>query len=151
MESESIVRDVAKGSSTYGHYVAWVGRFEDILAGKPGDYRIKLVHNTLRKTSDKPGQGNVDCGYSDLELLPDGTIIATTYLKYDEGPEKHSVMNTRFTLAEIDVLAGKKRTVFATENTEIAGQQSLCASQRLCALCVFNFSKCQVGLRFVGK
>ena len=98
-------RDVAKSSPTYGHYVAWVGRFEDILAGKPGDYRIKLFHNTLRQSSDKPGQGNADCGYSDLEVLPDGTIIATTYLKYAEGPEKHSVMNTRFTLAETDALA----------------------------------------------
>ena len=50
----------------------WVGRFEDILAGKPGDYRIKLLNNTLRQSSDKPGQGNADCGYSDLEVLPDG-------------------------------------------------------------------------------
>ncbi len=98
-------RDMAKSSSTYGHYVAWVGRFEDILAGKPGDYRIKLFHNSLRMESDKPGEGNADCGYSDLEVLPDGTIIATTYLKYADGPEKHSVMNTRFTLAETDALA----------------------------------------------
>ena len=100
-------RDVAKSSSTYGHYIAWVGRFEDILQGKPGDYRVKLFHNTLRSKSDKPGQGNADCGYSDLEILPNGTLIATTYLKYAEGPEKHSVMNTRFTLAETDALAGK--------------------------------------------
>jgi len=44
---------------------------------------------------------------SDLKLLLDGTSIATTYLKYAEGPEKHTVMNTRFTLAETDALAGK--------------------------------------------
>ena len=94
-------RDVAKSSPTYGHYLAWVGRFE----GKPSDYRAKLFHNTLRKESDKPGTGNADCGYSDLELLPDGTIIATTYLKYAAGPGKHSVMNTRFTLTETDSLA----------------------------------------------
>jgi hypothetical protein len=97
-------RDVSKSSSTYGHYVAWVGRFENILAGKSGDYRLKLFHNTLRKDADKPGRGSADCGYSDLELLPDGTIIATTYLKYADGPEKHSVMNTRFTLEETDAL-----------------------------------------------
>ena len=59
----------------------------------------------MRKESDKPRTGNADCGYSDLELLPDGTIIATTYLKYAVGPEKHSVMNTRFTLTETDSLA----------------------------------------------
>ena len=100
-------RDKAKHSPSYGHYVAWVGRFEDVLNGKPGDYRLKLFHNTLRKASDQPGRGNADCGYSDLELLPDGTIIATTYLKYAKGPEKHSVMNTRFTLAETDALLRK--------------------------------------------
>jgi len=101
-------RDVAKSSSTYGHYLAWVGRFEDILQGKPGDYRVKLFHNALRKESDQPGAGNADCGYSDLELLPDGTIVATTYLKYEAGPEKHSVMNTRFTLTETDSLVKER-------------------------------------------
>ena len=75
------------------------------LKGRSGDYRIKLFHNTMRSEADQPGKGNTDCGYSDLEVLPDGTLIATTYLKYADGPEKHSVMNTRFTLAETDKLA----------------------------------------------
>jgi hypothetical protein len=97
-------RDVARTSTTYGHYVAWVGRFEDILEGIPGEYRIKLFHNSLRSDLEKPGTGNTDCGYSDLELLPDGTIVATTYLKYGAGPEKHSVVNTRFKLSETDSL-----------------------------------------------
>lgn len=98
-------RDVTATSPTYGHYVAWVGHFEDIVEGRSGDYRIKLFHNTMRSEADQPGKGNTDCGYSDLEVLPDGTLIATTYLKYADGPEKHSVMNTRFTLAETDKLA----------------------------------------------
>lgn len=97
-------RDMAKTSPTYGHYVAWVGRFEDILAGRAGDYRIKLLHNALRTDTDEPGKGNTDCGYSDLELLPNGTLIATTYLKYAVGPEKHSVVNTRFRLEETDAM-----------------------------------------------
>lgn len=95
-------RDMAVSSSTYGHYVAWVGRFEDLAGGRAGDYRIKLFHNSLRKEVDEPGKGNTDCGYSDLEVLPDGTVVATTYVKYAEGPEKHSVMNTRFRLDETD-------------------------------------------------
>lgn len=98
-------RDVTATSPTYGHYVAWAGHFEDIVEGRSGDYRIKLFHNTMRSEADQPGKGNTDCGYSDLEVLPDGTLIATTYLKYADGPEKHSVMNTRFTLAETDKLA----------------------------------------------
>jgi len=97
-------RDTASTSASYGHYLAWVGHFEDIVEGKAGDYRIKLFHNTLRGETDQPGKGNVDCGYSDLEVLPDGTLIATTYLKYAPGPEQHSVMNTRFKLEETDAL-----------------------------------------------
>ncbi|GEM_PF-3480490 len=103
-------RDVPKSSFTSGHHTAWVGRFEDTIAGKPGDYRVKLFHGTLRNESDKPGQGNIDCGYSDVELLAHGTIIATTYLKYAEDREKHSVMNTRLALAETDAFAGETAT-----------------------------------------
>lgn len=98
------MRDSSKTSSTYGHYVAWVGRFEDVLYGCQGQYRIKLLHNAARTDEDDPGQGNADCGYSDLEVLPDGTFIATTYVKYQPGPEKNSVINTRFTLPEMDQL-----------------------------------------------
>ena len=97
-------RDVAKSSPSYGHYLAWIGRFDDLVERNPGDYRIKLFHNTLRDESDEPGKGNFDCGYSDLEVLPDGTIVATTYLKYAPGPEKHSVVNTRFRLEETDAM-----------------------------------------------
>lgn len=97
-------RDIAETSGSYGHYVAWVGRFEDLSGNGEGDYRIKLFHNALRTVSDEPGRGNFDCGYSDLELLPDGTVVATTYVKQAMGQEKHSVMNTRFRLAETDAL-----------------------------------------------
>lgn len=98
------MRDMSKTSQTYGHYVAWVGRFEDITEGREGQYRIKLLHNASRTEKDGPGNGNRDCGYSDLEVLPDGTIIATTYIKHQPGPEKNSVINTRFKLPETDAL-----------------------------------------------
>ena len=62
-----------------------------------GQYRIKLLHS----------YSGGDCGYPGLELLPDGTFVATTYIKYREGPEKNSVVSTRFTLAETDKLASK--------------------------------------------
>ena len=97
-------RDIAKASPTYGHYLAWVGSFDSITSGPLDGYRIKLFHNSARADTDAPGTGNFDCGYSDLEVLPDGTIVATTYLKYAPGPEKHSVMNTRFRLSETDAL-----------------------------------------------
>jgi hypothetical protein len=102
------MRDMAKTSPTYGHYVAWVGRYDDIVGRREGEYRIKLLHNAARTTADGPGQGNADCGYSDIELLPDGTLVATTYVKHHPGPEKHSVVSTRFTLAETDGLLSRK-------------------------------------------
>ena len=102
------MRDRAKSSQSYGHYVAWVGRYDDIVEGREGQYRIKLLHNAARTDSDVPGKGNCDCGYSDLEVLPDGTIVATTYIKFQAGPEKNSVVNTRFKLPDIDAMLTEK-------------------------------------------
>ena len=107
-------RDMAKTSATYGHYVAWVGTLDDIVKRREGQYRIKLLHNASRTAEDKPGTGNSDCGYSDLELLPDGTVVATTYIKYVAGPEKNSVVSTRFKLTETDALAKRTPTSAAS-------------------------------------
>jgi hypothetical protein len=99
---------MAKTSTTYGHYVAWVGTLDDIVNRREGQYRIKLLHNTKRSPTDAPGTGNTDCGYSDLELLGDGTLIATTYIHYAVGPEKSSVVSTRFKLSETDALVKQR-------------------------------------------
>ena len=48
-----------------------------------------------------------DCGYPGLEVLPDGTFVATTYIKYKPGPEKHSVVSVRFKLHELDQRVGR--------------------------------------------
>lgn len=88
-------RDKAHGSSTYNHFVAWVGTYGDVRNSRPGQYRIKLLHS----------HAGGDCGYPGMELLPDGTIVATTYIKYQAGKKKHSVVSTRFTLKETDPLA----------------------------------------------
>ena len=89
-------RDQAPQSPTKGHFVAWVGTYDDIKQGRPGQYRIKLLHS----------YAGVDCGYPGLEALPDGTIVATTYIKYWNDARKHSVVCTRFTLAETDARRG---------------------------------------------
>jgi hypothetical protein len=84
----------AYGSPTSTHFVAWVGRYDDIVGGRDGQYRVKLLH------SYRGG----DNGYPGVEVLRDGTIVATTYIKYREGPEKNSVVSTRFKLSETDQL-----------------------------------------------
>jgi hypothetical protein len=92
-------RDRALGSSTYGHFVAWVGTYDDIRSGRPGQFRIKLLHSNARW----------DCGYPGMECLPDGTILATTYIKYWDDARRHSVVCTRFTLGEVEPLLESKR------------------------------------------
>ena len=91
-------RDMAPESPTQGSFVAWVGTYDDVIAGRPGQYRIKLLH--------QHGPNSRDCGYPGLELLPDGTLVATTYVKYRPGKEKNSVVSVRFKLEDIDERAG---------------------------------------------
>jgi len=101
-------RDKAIGGSTYDHFVAWVGTYEDIRKCRPGQYRIKLLHS----------YHGGDCGYPGMELLGDGTIVATTYIKYRPGKNRHSVVSTRFNLKETDPLVAKAE---AQRKARIAG------------------------------
>ncbi len=74
-------RDMAKDSSTRGDWVAWVGRYDDLVNGTKGDFRIRLMDNA-------PGwDGNewkaCDCAYPGVDVLPDGTVVTITYGKWD--------------------------------------------------------------------
>ncbi len=89
-----VFRDMAPLSPTKGHFVAWVGTYLDFTNGLSGQYKVKLLHS----------YAGWDCGYPGLEILPDGTIIATTYIKYHPGPAKHSVVSVRFKIEELDAL-----------------------------------------------
>lgn len=86
-----VFRDTAHVTPTHGDFVAWVGTYEDLVYGRAGEYRVRLLDNT---------QG-ADCGYPGLELLPDGTFAATTYGHWAEGEEPF-VMSVRFRLDELD-------------------------------------------------
>ena len=87
-----VFRDTAPKSPTIGHFVAWVGKYEDIKAGKEGQCRVKLMHN----------YAGWDCGYPGIELLKDGTIVATTYIKYWDDKRKNSVVSVRFSAKDFD-------------------------------------------------
>ncbi|MDA7920486.1 glycoside hydrolase [Verrucomicrobiales bacterium] len=92
-------RDMAINSPTWGHFVAWVGTYDDIKNGAQGQYRIKLLHSHAERLQD--------CGYPGMDLLNDGTIVATTYIKYDDSEKKHSVVSTSFTISETDSMPKK--------------------------------------------
>ncbi|SKA89860.1 BNR repeat-like domain-containing protein [Prosthecobacter debontii] len=90
-------RSVApKGKNTpyQGDWVAWVGRYEDLAQGKPGQYQVRLMDNTK----------GADCAYPGVEVLPDDTIVTTTYGHWTEG-EMPYIMSVRLKLSELDAMA----------------------------------------------
>ena len=99
-------RDTARRSPCIADWVAWVGSFEDVVAGRKGQYRIRLMHNLEH---GRRRQGDFifgDCAYPGLELLPDGTFVTTTYGHWAEDQPPY-VVSVRLTLAEMDArLAG---------------------------------------------
>lgn len=90
-------RDMTHESPTRGDWVGWVGTYEDIVNGREGQYRIRLMDNRLR----------TDCSYPGLELLPDGTFVTTTYGHWIEG-ESPFIVSVRFKMEEIDAKARSK-------------------------------------------
>lgn len=86
-------RDTTILSSTKGDWVAWVGTYEDIVAGRQGRCRIRLMDNH---------QG-ADCAYPGLERLPGGEFVTTTYGHWTPG-ESPYIVSIRLSLAEIDAL-----------------------------------------------
>ncbi len=91
-------RDTTLDSPTKGDWVAWVGRYEDIAAGREGQYRVHLLDN----------HKGADCAYPGVERLPDGTLVTTTYGHWtpDEPPY---IVSVRLQLSELDQLAAQGR------------------------------------------
>jgi photosystem II stability/assembly factor-like uncharacterized protein len=99
-----VFRDTALASSTKFNFVAWVGTYDDLVNGREGEYRALL----LRHQGNFPPEEYGDCGYAGLEVLPDGTFVATTYLIHKPG-EEHSVVSVRFNLEELDARVAKEK------------------------------------------
>lgn len=99
------------GNPSHGDWVAWVGRWEDLVGLRPGQYRVRLKNNFGNSTNDNIG----DCGYTGVELLPDGTLVCTTYGHWerDASAPAHPaaaegrgrppfIIAARFTLDQLD-------------------------------------------------
>jgi hypothetical protein len=84
-------RDTTHDSTTQGDWVAWVGTYEDIVRNREGQYRVRLMDNHHKW----------DCAYSGVEVLPDGTIVTTTYGHWARGEQPY-IVSVRFTVAELD-------------------------------------------------
>jgi hypothetical protein len=89
-------RDTTHESQTKGDWVAWVGTYEDVVKGREGQYRVRLMDNTK----------GADCAYPGVEVLPDGTIVTTTYGHWTPN-EPPTVVSLRLTLKELDAKAKK--------------------------------------------
>ncbi|RPJ01800.1 MAG: exo-alpha-sialidase [Candidatus Aminicenantes bacterium] len=87
-------RDMTHESSTHGDWVAWVGTFDDIIKGREGQYRVRLMDNTKA----------TDCAYPGVEALPDGTFVVTTYGHWTGGEQPY-IATVRLKLDELDRLA----------------------------------------------
>ncbi len=90
-------RDLAHKSPTFGQYMAWVGTYDDIRNGRPGQFRIHLLKHCI-----DGGWAMRDTGYSGVECLPDGTILCTTYTQHTPANVGRSIVATRFKLSECD-------------------------------------------------
>ena len=84
-------RDMAHESKTKGDWVAWVGTYDDIVKNREGQYRVRLMKN----------HKGYDCAYPPVEVLPDDTIVTTTYGHWIAG-EMPYIVSVRLKLGELD-------------------------------------------------
>lgn len=92
-------RDMALETKTSGDWVGWVGKYSDIVNGNEGQYRVRLMDNRTSPGDD----GDWDSSYPGVEVLPDGTFVATTYGHWIANEQPY-IMSVRFKLSEIDKL-----------------------------------------------
>lgn len=93
-------RDTSRDSLTWGDWVAWVGTFDDIIEGREGQYRLRIMKNYYHG----------DCAYPAIEILPDETIVTTTYGHFEdcEDPkdtEDAYIVSVRFKIEEAEAKA----------------------------------------------
>ena len=88
-----VFRNASPNSKDRGGFIAWVGTYDDIKQGKPGQYRVSLL-KTFK-----------DGFYPGIHLLPDSTIVATTYANYRKEDTGCSIVSVRFKMSEIDALS----------------------------------------------
>ncbi|MCA9049517.1 MAG: exo-alpha-sialidase [Planctomycetaceae bacterium] len=77
-----------------GDWLAWVGTWNDLADAREGQYVVRLKDNTK----------GADCAYPGVEVLPDDTIVTTTYGHWSAGQMPY-ILSVRLKLAELDAMA----------------------------------------------
>ena len=77
-----------------GDWVGWLGTWEDLVHGNEGQYVVRLKDN----------KRGADCAYPGVEVLPDGTIVTTTYGHWTAGQQPY-ILSVRLKAEELDALS----------------------------------------------
>ncbi|MBL8891912.1 MAG: hypothetical protein JNL67_18190 [Planctomycetaceae bacterium] len=68
-----------KTNPSHGDWVAWIGTWDDLLRTQEGQCRLLLKRNYGNSTNNNIG----DCGYTGVEVLPDGRVLGISYGHWD--------------------------------------------------------------------
>jgi hypothetical protein len=77
-----------------GDWTGWVGTWDDLVHGREGQYFVRIKDNTK----------GADTAYPGVEILPDGTFVATTYGHWEQGQQPY-ILSVRFKLTDLDAIA----------------------------------------------
>jgi hypothetical protein len=88
-----VFRNASPHAKDKAGFIAWIGTYDDIKQGKPGQYRVSLLR-TFK-----------DGFYPGIHSLADGTIVATTYANYRQEDVGCSIVSVRFKMSEVDEMA----------------------------------------------
>ncbi len=92
-------KDVGK-MPTNGDWAGWVGSWDDLVNGTPGQYVVRLMDN----------QKGYDTTYPGVEVLPDGTFVLVTYGHWTKN-ESPYIMSVRFTMDELNQKAKQAESI----------------------------------------
>ncbi len=104
-------------------WVAWVGTFDDLKNGKEGQYRIKITHTYLDNQNEPALAANGDTGYCGNVVLPDGTIVTSSYGIFSTEEKESGKYNT-------DKGKQKRKTSIVSKRINLKDTDKIYLSQR---------------------
>lgn len=99
-------------------WVAWVGTYDDLRNGRSGQYRLKIAHTYLPSQNEPSIVANADTGYCGNVVLPDDTIVTSSYGIFSSENKKDGVYNT-------DKGAQKRKTYIVSKRIKLSDTDKL--------------------------